>query len=982
MIDRHYLRAVSAIALAVGLGGLSSAAAAQSAPPSAAPAGETPAAAPANGEGAGNAQADQPAPATPTPEGESIVVTGSRITSSGFTAPTPVTVVGADEIQRKGATNIADVLNQLPSFRAQSTPATTAIFINNAGANLADLRGLGANRTLVLVDGRRFVAGTTSGGGFSPSDSVDLNMIPTSLIQRTEVVTGGASANYGSDAVAGVVNLILDTDFTGIRGTAQKGVSDRGDNSDTYLSLAGGFDFAGGRGHLVIGGEYDNNKGVDGCYSRAWCAEAYNTIPVVGPARAANNLPAQVILPHTLPVATWGGVITSGPLRGTAFAPDGSIYQHDFGTFYGAGIFQSGGGEDPQNGFYNAFPLVAPVERYSTMAHAKFQIGDNLEGFVEGNYAHVKATTIGSQPRFVGAQIVIQRDNAYITPELASLMDANHVTSFVLNRIGEDFGHQTGLVTRDLYRGAVGLKGNIGANWRWDAYYQYGETDYHQEGNNVAITGNAAIPLSGNFYNAVDAVRDPATGNIVCRATLTNPTNPYVQGCMPINIFGQNNWDPSAKSYAFGNAIQDTKLTQHVAALNIEGDLFQLPGGPLALAFGGEYRVEDVEGTADPISSQLRFYTSPGTGITGPAIKVKEGYVEIGAPVLADVPFAHSLSLNGAYRYTDYSTSGSVSTWKVGAVWEPVRELRFRVTRSRDIRAPNFFELYNPTVSSFQNVFDPRNGGQQFLVSTLSGGNPNLEPEKADTFTAGVVVSPTRSLRVSIDYYDITLNGAITTVGAQTILTGCADGNTAYCSFVQRDTSGMLTTITNPYLNVSRLKTRGLDIEASYNTAVGPGDLSIRALGTRLFKYDPIGDGLNRAGMNGSPVSVPSGLPTWNLNGYVTYSLSRVTAGVEVHYISSGIYNVALIGPGQAGYDPSLPNSVSNNHVPAKTYVNLNLAVDVLGSERRKLQVFGVIDNLFDVDPPNQMPSSFAVTNPALYDVIGRTYKFGVRFAY
>ena len=227
MIDRHYLRAVSAIALAVGLGGLSSAAAAQSAPPSAAPAGETPAAAPANGEGAGNAQADQPAPATPTPEGESIVVTGSRITSSGFTAPTPVTVVGADEIQRKGATNIADVLNQLPSFRAQSTPATTAIFINNAGANLADLRGLGANRTLVLVDGRRFVAGTTSGGGFSPSDSVDLNMIPTSLIQRTEVVTGGASANYGSDAVAGVVNLILDTDFTGIRGTAQKGVSDR-----------------------------------------------------------------------------------------------------------------------------------------------------------------------------------------------------------------------------------------------------------------------------------------------------------------------------------------------------------------------------------------------------------------------------------------------------------------------------------------------------------------------------------------------------------------------------------------------------------------------------------------------------------------------------------------------------------------------------------------------------------------------------------
>jgi outer membrane receptor protein involved in Fe transport len=925
-----------------------------------------------------------PAPAagvtTPATANE-IVVTGTHLASSGFTAPTPVTVVGAEQIQQEAATNIADVLGQLPSFRAQSSPATTAIFINNAGANLADLRGLGANRTLVLVDGRRFVAGTTSGGGFSPSATVDLNMIPTSLIKRTEVVTGGASANYGSDAVAGVVNLILDTDLTGIRGTIQKGISSRGDNSDLYLSLAGGTDFAGGRGHIVIGGEYDNNKGVGDCYSRSWCAEAYNTIPVVGPARAANDLPAQVILPHTIPVATWGGVITSGPLRGVAFAPNGSIYQHDFGTFYGAGIFQSGGGEDPENAFYNGFLLVAPVKRYSLMAHGTYQLTDNIEAFVEGNIAHVKATTIGAQPRFVGPQIVIHRDNAYISPELATLMDANGVTSFVLNRIGEDFGHQVGLVTRDLYRGAVGLKGDINASWRWDAYYQYGETDYHQEGNNVAITGNPAIPLSGNFYNAVDAVRD-ATGNIVCRATLTNPSNPYVQGCIPINIFGQNNWDPAAKGYSFGNAIQDTKLTQNVAALNVQGDLFDLPGGPLALAVGGEYRVEDVSGTADPISSELRFYTSPGSGISGPAIKVKEGYVELGAPILADVPFAHTLSLNGAYRYTDYSTSGGVSTWKVGAVWEPIRQLRFRVTRSRDIRAPNFFELYNPTVSSFQNVFDPENGGQQFLVSTRSGGNPNLKPEKADTFTAGVVISPIGSLRLSLDYYDITLNGAISTVGAQTIVTGCSGGNVQYCGFVQRDPAGMLAIVTNPYLNVSKLKSRGLDIEGSYSTQVGPGDLSIRALATRLFKYDPIGDGQNRAGMNGSPVSVPSGLPKWNVNGYLTYSLSPVTAGLEVRYISSGIYNVALIGPGQAGYDPSLPNSVSNNHVPAKTYVNLNASVDVLGSGARKVQVFGVVDNLFDVDPPNQMPSSFAVTNPALYDVVGRTFRFGVRFAY
>jgi len=287
-----------------------------------------------------------------------------------------------------------------------------------------------------------------------------------------------------------------------------------------------------------------------------------------------------------------------------------------------------------------------------------------------------------------------------------------------------------------------------------------------------AITGNPSIPLSGNFYNAIDAVRDPTSGNIVCRTTLTNPTNPYVLGCTPINIFGQNNWNPAAKGCAFGNAIQDTKLTQKVAAVNVRGDLFQLPGGPFAVAFGGEYRVEDVSGTADPISSELRFYTSPGSGISGPAMNVKEGYVEVGAPILAEVPFAHTLSLNGAYRYTDYFTSGGVSTWKVGLVWEPIRQVRFRVTHSRDIRAPNFVELYNPTLSSFQNVFDPLDGGQQFLVSTRSGGNPDLQPEKAGTFTAGLVISPTSNLRLSVDYYDITLNGAISTVRAQTIVTG------------------------------------------------------------------------------------------------------------------------------------------------------------------------------------------------------------------
>jgi outer membrane receptor protein involved in Fe transport len=937
--------------------------------------------------GAQSAMDATPAPGVAAPV-EEIVVTGSRITTTGFTAPTPVTVIDAAEIRRQAVSNIADVLNSVPSFRAQSTPATTAIFINNAGANLADLRGLGAQRTLVLVDGRRFVAGTTAGGGFAPSGAVDLNMIPTVLVQRTEVVTGGASANYGSDAVAGVVNILLDTKFSGLRGSIQQGISERGDNSEFYATLAGGTDFLGGRGHIVVGGEYVNNKGTGDCYTRTWCANGFG--PVSNPTPQLNGLARQVLLSNYRSVATRGGVITAGSLRGVAFNDNGSIYQHNFGTFFGAGIFQSGGSIDPVNSFWNNFPLSAPVERYSGLAHVDYEFSDKLRGFVEGSYGHVGARTLGSQGRFVGSQITIRRDNAYLTPELAARMDAAGASSFVLNKISEDFGPQIGIVDRDTYRGAAGLSGNFGERLRWDAYYQYGQTDYHQEGNNVAITGNGT-PFSGNISNATDAVDQGrfltgvANGNIVCRATLTAPTNPFVQGCVPLNIFGQNRWNPAARAYSFGDAVQDTKLTQQVAALNLQADLFTLPGGEFSLASGFEYRVEEVAGTADAISSSLRFFTSPGAAISGPAIKVKEAYLEAAAPIVRGLPFAYSLSLNGAVRVTDYSTTGSSTTWKVGGVWEPAEFLRLRATRSRDIRAPNFFELYNPISSVFQFLADPLNGNAQTLVPSRSGGNPALNPEVADTFSAGIVLSPTRNLRLAVDYYVIKLDGAVSTLGGQVIVNRCAQGATDLCSYVTRGAGNALESVTNPFLNLNRLKTRGIDIEGSFNTSLAGGDLSVRLLGTRIFDLittDSSGFSTDRAGMNGSPVSQPSGLPKFSGTARVNYTRSAVSGGVEVRYISPGIYDALLIGPHQKGYAPTLTNSISDNKVGGAVYFNLNAAVDVMSDGNRKVQFYGVVNNLLDRDPPNDLSSSFGPTNPVLYDVIGRTFKIGARFSY
>lgn len=912
---------------------------------------------------------------------EDIVVTGSRIAASGFAAPTPVTVVGQQDLQRQAATNVAELLNTLPAFRPQGSAATVGIFSANAGANLADLRGLGANRTLVLVDGRRFVASTVAGSSnfASPANAVDMSLIPTVMISRTEVVTGGASAAYGSDAVAGVVNLIIDDHMEGLRGSVQGGFSNQGDNTEFMATLAGGTSFSGGRGHIVIGGEYSKSGGVGDCYTREWCAISYNTIS--NPTPAVNGLARQVILPNSRPsTATFGGIITSGVLKGTEFGPGSTYFPHDYGTFFGAGIFQSGGGADPVNGFYNNYPLVAPVERLTFMGNASYDITDNASLFMQASYGKVNSSTLGASSRNLG-NITIQRDNAYLPAALRAKMLAAGQTSFLFGRIADDIGPPVADVSRETYRIVTGAKGDAGI-LKWDLYYQYGRTNYSQTTTNTQITDN--------FARAVDAVDQGllttgvANGNIVCRTTITQPGNPLVAGCKPLNLFGQNMFDPAAVAYAYGTAWQKTHISQHVAALNLQADLAQLQGGALSVAGGAEYRVEDVEGTADEISKALRFLTSPGQAITGPAIKVKEAYVEVGAPVLADRPFVNLLSFNGAARITDYSSSGSVTTWKLGTIYEPADFLRFRATWSRDIRAANFFELYAPTSVTYQLITDPVKGNASALPQVHLGGNPDLKPEKADTFTVGGVLSPMPGMKLSVDYYNIRLNGAITTYGGQVIVTGCYNGNAALCSLITRDADKNLVSIDNYNYNIAQLKTRGIDGEFSWQFPLAKGDFTLRALGTyviNLITTDTTGS-VDRAGQNGGPVSQPSGLPrfTGNLSG--TYSQGPFSGTLQARYVSPGRYNKTLIGPDEDGYSPTLANSVSDNEVNAYWLFNLSVSMDVINDGAKKLQWFGTINNLFDRDPPNDLPSSFGVTNPVLYDVIGRQFRVGLRFTY
>jgi outer membrane receptor protein involved in Fe transport len=909
---------------------------------------------------------------------EEITVTGSRIVRDGITAPTPVTVVGSERFQNLGATNIGQVLNTLPSFRASSNPQTANIQPRAAGTSLADLRGLGTNRTLVLVNGRRFVPSTLEG-------AVDLNQIPTLLLKRSEVVTGGASAQYGSDAVAGVVNLILDDTLEGLRTDVQYGRTEQADGITYHGGVAGGMKFAGGRAHVTAALEYEKNEGTGDCYSRDWCRE-YQVITNPGTATVPKlaGFPANNILPdaHTV-AAVLGGLIVNGPLRGTAFRPDGTPYQYQYGTvFPNNSTFMYGG--DGDNGFIRAPLMIVPVRRYNGFVSTQFDITDSLQSSVELSYGSVRAHGRGAQTRdtSAGSVITIRGDNAYLPAGVKTALTnaglpLTSATSFVLGRMGDDFGYTDNVSETQVYRGLAGLEGAITDNWKWDAYYQYGETNYDQTIENNRIQQQVAgVPLATGqptrIQLAADAVVNPANGQIVCRSTLTNPSN----GCQPANLFGLNNFSQAAKDYLYGTASQSQTFKQHVVAANVQGDLFSTWAGPVPLAIGAEYRQNKVDTTADPISATSGFYVF-NSSIVGGKVSVREGYVETAVPLARDKPALRSLELNGAVRLTDYNTSGSVTTWKYGVTYEPLSWLRLRATRSRDIRAPNTDELFRPRTTAFQTV-------DGILTPTVSGGNANLTPEAADTVTAGFAISGSgilEGLRASVDYYDIDLDNAISTLTPQLLVTRCRTQG-VYCDLVDFNPNGSVAQVRTVFQNLNRLQTKGFDIEVNYARPVGPGTIDARVLATRLEHLattDVTGITIDRAGVTGNNVSGGgAGLPKWQINTLLTYAIAGFSASLEGRFIDDGLFDSTLIGPEQDGYNINLPNSINTNHVASAVYVNLGARYRFANVSEREVELFAGVQNLFDRDPP-VAPSNQGATNMILFDPLGRAYRLGVR---
>jgi len=964
---------------------------------------------------------------------EEIFVTGTRVRRTGFDTPNPVTVLDSQYMENLGLVNISDVVAQIPQNQPYVTPTNIGLGNFNVGANLANLRGLNpyyGTRTLVLVDGHRHVPSTNGG-------AVDLNLIPSLLVQRTETVTGGASAAYGTDAVAGVVNIILDKELEGIKAQVDYGQTFRGDGSDFHAAFAAGSGFADDRGHFVIGGEYEDSGQIDDCAkSRLWCAESWDDITNPGyndPSSPTYGEPNFVIAPNSRSDnQTFTGVFQqlgkqfneegtalldykrgkySNP--GTPFNPPAPFSPGNFLPFQGAS-----GGDGPS--VYSSLKLKVPVERYTIFGHTDYELTDSINAFVEASYGKRSSVNVGWA--FGPGPVFISPDNAFLPPDVAALLAANP-TMRQFNRSLVDQIRQTNDTSNETYRLAAGLDGDFNENWGWDVYYQYGHNSQSQRLQNNKVNQFFNWSLDAVFpYNVAG---DPSSGlntsaAPVCRVVRdgVDPTSPladFAADCVPINLFGTSNITQEAIDYTHRTLMEDFGYTQHVAAANVQGNLFEgIGAGPIGLAAGAEYRRDTGNVTHGDLPYYDQFALSYQLDFAGKQETV-EGYTELNVPLLKDLPAARYLEVDGAIRQTHTkstntldgdSQSRDITTWKVSGIYDPFSWLRFRATRSRDIRVAGFRELYIR-----QNVTPPGTGLGGSVInrwtsdpadatSSLGGGNVNLLPEKANTWTVGLVLQPENvvsGLRFSADWYEIELNDAINSnVGNQTIIDQCWEFG-QYCNRIEGTSDGAggftdITFIDNTAANFAKIAVRGVDFEMDYNFGLDrfndnlDGTLNLRGIAAYLYDFvvDTGASSQDYAGQSG-PLGAfvdYNPAPYWILNGWLTYSNDPFTFTVQTRYIGKGAYRRDWTGPQDPGYDPTLPNSVNDNRVPARLYVNLSTSYAIEFGNDRQVEIFASIQNLLDKDPPIAPGGNGGATNPVYFDVAGAAFRTGLRFRY
>jgi len=930
--------------------------------------------------------------------GGQIIVTGTRILSSGFNAPTPTTVIGEEQIASNAQPNIFNTIAQLPSLQG-STGASTGTFSTSSGQqglSSFSLRGLQAIRTLTLLDGQRVVGANVTG-------VPDISMFPQLLVKRVDVVNGGASASYGSDAVGGVVNFITDTHFTGFKANILGSITRYNDDKTGLAQAAFGTSLFDDRVHLVVSGEYDNeggvgpgNFGTDLAGDRDWF-------------RASTLLDNRVTAAGGGPQYTYAdyaqsyqyakyGLITNGPLQGTAFDQNGVPYNFNYGS---NGVPQGNGnvsncypgnsfcvGGDLSGGVGSGASLKSSLERINGYGRIGFDFAEGQEFYITANVAQV-LTSNQPSPGYNRVNLTISCANAFLPQSIKDRCGTANITSFAFGSSNGAFPSPKVSTDRRQYRFVAGVKGEFAPKWNYDAYYERGTTKSYIDVDHIV--------LQNRYAAAVDAVVQ--NGTIVCANAQARAL-----GCQPINIFGGAT--PSAAALAYvqpeNGPFQHTTLTQDVASVNFSGEAFNLWAGPLTVAFGGEYRHEYYRVNADPYgagvsaispnssaypadpllnSAQGSNYAAGNYKNGNGAYSVYEGFLELNLP-LFDGPMGKA-NINPAARMTHYSTSGTVWAWKIGGTWDtPLDGLRFRAVTSRDVRAPNLSELYAaPTVTTVPSFANPYGPTVQIFQNTV--GNPDLKPEIARNTELGVVYSNPSwlpGLSLSFDYYSIKLSGVISTLSAAQIVQFCHDGLTQFCGgfVLNSPTQGGNFVNVQPF-NLASWKTSGFDIEASYQwkRPLGlPGSFTVRALGTHVREF------LVDAGVKGVDVVDQAGAntgntPNWKWLAVQSYDGPGFTLMAQQRWFSDGVYGNQYVVC-QSGCPVSTTNhpTINTNTMKGAFYFDVGGSVDFT----KGITSFFKIDNLFDHDPaPSPQTNTGLDVNPALYDTLGRTYRLGVR---
>jgi iron complex outermembrane receptor protein len=972
--------------------------------------------------GSASAQAAQaPAAADPAPTAMTeIVVTGTRIRFSGFTAPTPTQVLGQADLERNAEPNIFTTIAQLPSLQG-STGATTGTFSTSSGQqglSSFSLRGLGTIRTLTLLDGQRVVPANITG-------VPDISLFPQLLVERVDVVTGGASASYGSDAVGGVVNFITNKRFEGFKANVEGGVTTYDDNKQYLLQVAAGKAFLNDRLHVQVSGEYDHEDGVpaggfgeDAPGGRDW----YTTATLVNRGVTNDGSPQYLYREHAQAYQyTKYGLISAGPLQGTAFDQNGNPFKFQYGSngvpskaANGAviGCYSSGGfcvGGDLSGNVGVGTSLQSKLKRMNGYTRVGYDLNADNEIYATFNVARVETS---NQPNPGGATtgLTMSCSNPYLPASVVAACAANNITSFT-------FGTSNALLPRNIsvhptrtqYRGVIGADGKftaLGTDWHYDAYYEHGENTTNIHVRDIMLTPRYKAAVQATLVN----------GQIVC----TDPVA-RANGCQPINVFGGQRPSDAALAYITpeNGPYQHSVQKQDVASINFSGEPVQGWAGPVSVAFGGEYRREAYHVQGDPYGdgSAASPYTAdyPGDPLLNTLgnnwyagnyhsgagkYNVKEAYLEVNLPLVNSESLGKA-NLNAAGRWTDYSTSGTVYTWKVGGTWDtPIDGVRLRAVTSRDVRAPNLSELYAaPVTTTLPNFTIPSTGtpppgapsGGALLVLQNLVGNPNLKPEIAKNTTLGVVLANPKWLpgfSVSVDWYNIVLNGGISSLSAQQVVDFCYAGLTQYCSsFNFAPPSGVTPYVNAQVFNLASIKTSGFDIETSYRFEIPsvPGRFDLRALATNTHKYVtsqgfPGGSVIDSAGQNSGAT------PDWKVLAVQTWSSDRFSLSLQERWFSDGTFGNQYIEC-SAGSCPVGRTPTENNNYPTIDYNHMKGAtyVDVSGSYKvtKELQAYFKVANLFNKDPtPSPQTNTGLDANPALYDLLGRFYHVGVRYSF